>query len=102
MNPHKIGIYVEASNLKIKRDFEFANTVAHIQGMYFVEALISTVGNMFAGKNSKPHEYPDKPYDLGNTGELSEEEIQVQRDLIVARFMAMQTNFELNKKAKGQ
>ena len=36
----------------------------HLEGMYFAEALLSTVGNMFRGKGQKAFEYPKEPYTL--------------------------------------
>lgn len=55
---------------------------------------------MFSGKSSKKYEYPSKPFDLYKK-ELTEDELQKQRELFVAKLMAMQTNFELNHKIKG-
>lgn len=95
MNPRRIKLHVDAYTEKNKRELEISNIVAHIQGMYFLEAINSTIGNMFA-KKGQSIKYPEKPYELGNSShELTEEEIQSQRDLFVARYYAMQTNFQL-------
>lgn len=103
MNPRKINIYLEGYNQKTKRDFELSNVLAHIQGMYFVEALMATVGNMFSDKKSQPFEYPKDPYQFGkNSDELSEHEIEIQRELFVAQYMTMMNNFNLSKELKEQ
>ena len=103
MNPHKIDIYVQGVNQKAKREFEMSNVIAHIQGMYFVDALLCTVGNMFKDKHSETFEYPKKPYDFnGDSSELTEDEIEVQRELFVARYMTMMNNFNLAKGNNGQ
>ena len=36
----------------------------HLEGMYFMDALVATVGNMFRGKGQKAFEYPKEPYTL--------------------------------------
>lgn len=74
------------------------NALMHLQGMYFSDSLRATVGNMFKKKSSKPFEYPKKPYELNIQNEFTEEELQKQRELFVAKLMAMQTNFELSHK----
>ena len=99
MNPRRLTLYINAFTKKTKREFEYQNTLAFIQGRYFVDALMTTVGNMFSGKGHKPFEYPEKPYELGKSSDdinLDEEEIQRQREMFVARFKIMQQNFEIN------
>jgi hypothetical protein len=53
-----VGAYRKADELKRRRH----NEVLWMQGMYVREALLSTVGNMFAAKGSTPIEYPAEPY----------------------------------------
>lgn len=64
--------------------------------MYFAEALRATVGNMFKKKSAKPYDYPKKPYEFNENVELTEDELQRQRELFVARLEVMKTNFELS------
>lgn len=100
MNPHIIELYIEAEKLKLKREYGKINVYAHLMGVYVCDALAATVGNMFLDKGKKPNEYPDKPFELNDNSEeqeLTEEEIQRQRDLFVAKYMTMQTNFNLAK-----
>lgn len=79
-----------------------ANILFHLQGQYFASAITATVGNMFKKKGHKPNEYPKKPFELSGSREPTEEELQKQRELFVAKLIAMQTNFELNHKdSKG-
>ena len=77
--------------------------LSHLQGQYIAEAIMCTVGNALSGKSGKKHKYPDKPYKLNTSiqEEMNEVEMQKQRELFVAKLMAMQTNFELNHKNKG-
>lgn len=88
-------IISKAYSEKIQADFEMQDIMAFIQGRYFVEALLSTVGNMFS--KGKPMKYPEKPYSQNKDIPLTEEEIQRQRELFIANLKAMETNFNLNK-----
>lgn len=77
------------------------NTMMYVQGRYFADALICTVGNMFRGKNTKPLEYPKEPYKLFNeTIELTEEEKQKQRENLLLSLKVMQGNFNRTHKNK--
>ena len=76
--------------------------MAYIQGAYVADALMATVGNMFAGKTSKKHEYPDKPYVL-NTEEQRETEAERQRKLLASQLTLAMHNFNRSKsKEEGQ
>lgn len=98
LNPHILKILIKADSERQKSEIRKANSIAHLQGQYFMEGLLATVGNMLSGKSAKKHKYPEKPYELYKNKELTEEDLQKQRELFVARLMAMQTNFELNHK----
>ena len=68
-------------------------------GNYGISALIVAIDRCFGGKKSKA-EYIKEPI-LSQTlknGGLTEEEIQKQRELFVAKLQVMKTNFELSKK----
>lgn len=70
-------------------------------GNYGISALIVAIDRRFGGKKSKA-EYIKEPIlskTLKNDG-LTEEEIQKQRELFVAKLQVMQTNFELSKKGQ--
>ena len=64
LNPHKIDILIKAFNEKTKTDLKQQNMLMHLQGQYMVDALLSTVGNMFRSKGQKAFEYPKEPYPL--------------------------------------
>lgn len=99
MNPRIILAMVKAYDEKEKIELQKTNALMHLQGMYFAEAINSTVGNMFKKKTSKPHEYPKKPYELNRKEtEFTEEELQRQREMFVMQFEAMKINFNLSKK----
>ena len=49
--------YRESHKLEMKRK----NEELWLNGVYQMEALKSTIGNMFLKKGSKPHQYPKEP-----------------------------------------
>lgn len=97
LTPHTLGLIAEGYNIALKRQIESQNTMAHLQGIYFVEALMSTVGNMFTSKSSKKHEYPDKPYDLDLDGNKEERENEKKLQLFAAQLTSRMNNFNLSK-----
>ena len=74
---------VKAYNEAKKNELRQANMLLHLEGIYFMDALIATVGNMFKGKGHKAFEYPKEPYtlDLEYEEGLKEEE----RDIALKR-----------------
>ena len=64
LNPRKINVMVKAYNEAKKNELRQANMLLHLEGMYFIDALLATVGNMFRGKGSKSFEYPKEPFTL--------------------------------------
>lgn len=64
LNPNKINVMVAAYNEMKKNEIRQANMLYHLEGMYFMDALVATVGNMFRGKGQKAFEYPKEPYTL--------------------------------------
>lgn len=69
-------------------------------GNYVLSAVAVAVEAILAGKKAKG-KYIDTPlFDNAGTEnkELSEEELQKQRELFVAKLMIMKTNFDLNHK----
>lgn len=64
LNPHKIEIMVLAYNEQKKQELRTQNMLFHLQGHYFADALLATVGNMFRGKGQQAFKYPREPYDL--------------------------------------
>ena len=101
MNPYIIKLIVKGEKEKQRKSIEIQNAICHLQGQYFAEALLATVGNMFSGKSAKKHEYPKNPYGLNEDKEFTEEELQKQRELFVAKLQTMKTNFELEKGDKS-
>lgn len=97
MNPHIINLMIKGHNEKQEEELAKSNFVAYLQGRYFAEAILCTVGNMLSGKSAKKHKYPEKPYGLNEKEELTEEKIQKQRELFMTKLMLMKTNYDLNK-----
>jgi len=100
LNPHSLMIIAEGYNIALKRQIEYQNTMAHIQGAYVVEALLATVGNMFSGRNSKKHEYPAKPYNLNVDNEKTEREKESQLELFKMSLTTAMNNFNLRQSNK--
>lgn len=55
-----VGVYRKADELRRQRQ----NEMLWMQGVYFRDALLATVGNMFSGKRAKKHDYPKEPYPI--------------------------------------
>ena len=84
MNPRIIKAISEGYSEKIKSEIIRNNNMAHLQGKYFSDAILSTVGNMFS--KGKPFEYPKEPYRLfADTHVLTEEEKQREVELFFER-----------------
>lgn len=64
LNPRKVNVMVKAYNEAKKDEIRKYNMLYHLEGLYFSEALLATVGNMFMGKGQKAFEYPKEPYTL--------------------------------------
>lgn len=64
LNPRIINVMVEAYNESKKNEIRQANMLYHLEGKYFMDALLATVGNMFRGRGQKAFEYPDEPITL--------------------------------------
>lgn len=98
MNPRIVKLLIKGDNEKQRKNLEFNNLLFYLQGQYFMEAIEATVCNTLTPKSAKKHHYPKKPYELSKDTELTEKEIQKQREKFVAGLIAMKTNFDLNHK----
>lgn len=97
LNMKQIRYILNAYTEKQKEDFKLSDIHAFIQGRYMVDALLCTVGNMLGGKHSN-FSYPEQAYSLANDErELTEDEIQRQREEFIAVLQTMERNFNLNK-----
>ena len=96
LNMKKIRIISKAYSEKVEDDFRVSDVIAFIQGRYMVEALLCTVGNMLGSKAK--FKYPEQAYSMqGKEEELSEDEIQRQREQFIAMMQVMEKNFKLEK-----
>jgi hypothetical protein len=70
--------YRESHKLEMKRK----NEELWLNGVYQMEALKSTIGNMFLKKGSKPHQYPKEPLPITQeeikAKQLAEEEAKIE------------------------
>ena len=97
LNMKQIRYISKAYSEKMEEDFRLSDTMAFIQGRYMVDALLCTVGNMLGGKKAD-FKYPEQAYTLANKErQLTEDEIQAQREQFIAMLKTMETNFNLNK-----
>ena len=103
MNPKRLKPYKEAYRLELKEKDENA----WMQGIYFQQALLATIGNMFRGKNAKAFTYPDKPFssngvETKSTKAISEEERKQQVYNLFLSLKVMQSNFNREHRNEGQ
>ena len=98
MNPRIIKLHIKGYQEKEENEIKKANVISHLLGLYFQESIAATVGNMFSKKGSIPHKYPEKPYELNEHKEMTEEELTKQRELFVAKLEVMKNNFDLTHK----
>lgn len=101
LTPHTLQLIASGYDMAYKRQLERENAMAHLQGMYFSEALMATVGNMLSGKTARKHEYPDKPYDLNLDNSKQEQENERKLKLFAAQLTTRMNNFNLSKE-QGQ
>lgn len=71
LTPRALRVISDSYYKKKEEELEEKNSIAHLQGKYVMDAIASTVGNMF-GKGSNYH-YPKKPYDISSKDGSSEE-----------------------------
>lgn len=80
--------YREAHLLQMKRK----NEELWLQGVYQMEALKSTVGNMFLKKGVKPHQYPKEPMPITETEikakqqEEQEKKIEAMKQMLMSKM----------------
>lgn len=95
LTPRKINRLIEAERIRLNRQLEYDNTVAHLQGAYFAEAILSTVVNSLSSKSAKKFEYPTKPYELSLNKTNIESENDRQIELFKAQLSMSMHNFNL-------
>jgi len=93
-----VKYYRKAHELKTRRD----NEMMWMQGAYILEALNATVGNLFAKKGSKPHEYPRAPYPITEQEieERKEQEERLKQERMKAAFANFAAQFAQRKMSK--
>lgn len=82
-----VGVYRKAHELRRRQQ----NELLWMQGIYFRDALMVTVGNMFAGKGSEKHEYPAEPYPVSaeQAAELELAKHRREEERLKADMLAM-------------
>lgn len=76
---------------------EEQNQMMYYQGIYFRDALLCTVGNMF--NEGEPLKYPKKPYGFfEEQKELTEEEKKKQTELFFKSLEVSKVNDDLRKR----
>lgn len=98
LNPRLMQPYIKAYRIRKKEE----NSMLYVQGRYFLDALLASVGNMFKGKQTKAFEFPKEPYPLfEEVVELTEEEKKRQRENLLLSLKIMMGNFNRTHKNKG-
>jgi hypothetical protein len=94
-----VRAYRKAHDLRRRQQ----NEALWMQGLYVRDALLATVGNMFADKSAKKNEYPTEPYPV--TAEQVEEKEAAERrrmeERMKADFMALAARM-INQKMPGE
>lgn len=90
---------LEPYDIAHKKQLEEQDLLQHLWwGSYGLSALGVAIEHCLAGRKAKS-KYVDKPIlkEIENQNKhMSEEELQRQRELFVAKLEVMKTNFELN------
>ena len=97
--PKVLRAYDEAHKIKIK---ELDSLAWQFCGNYVMSAVMVSVEKCFAGRKARL-KYIDKPVmkELEQENKpMTEENIKLQRELFVAKLMAMKANFDLEHKKK--
>ena len=99
MNPRIIKLLIKGFKEKNELELQIENQIAHLQGKYFVDALLTVVGNAIKAKGSKPYEYPKKPYEFSKEEitELTEEEKRRKTEQLFMQLQIMGANFKNNQ-----
>lgn len=84
--------YRKADEMKRRRE----NEALWTQGLYFRDALLCTVGNMFSSKTATKFEYPKEPYPVTSeqVAEAEERKRKNREDRIKAEFAAFAASVE--------
>ena len=85
-----VEYYRKAHEQKTRRE----NEMMWRQGIYYLEALQATVGNMFLKSGATPHEYPKAPYPI--TEQEAEARKRSEELLKQERMKAAFANFASN------
>ena len=94
---------LEPYDLMYRRKRNEENEMMHLQGVYFADALVATVGNMFRKKGTTPMEYPQEPYRIfPYTEEELEEKKEKELQKAIAYFNNMMAESKRKKKKKQQ
>lgn len=97
LTPKKLEIYAESYKWML-RDRDYENW---LMGQYNMKAFSVVLDQVLAGMNKRKskEKYFERPIlEIAekNNKPLSEKELQLQRELFVAKLEAMKTNFEIN------
>ncbi|MGN1340525.1 MAG: hypothetical protein ACI4WS_09555, partial [Oscillospiraceae bacterium] len=97
------GFYLRAFQKRRKREIEEKNYTAWLEGYYNMKAFGVVLSNAFAGENSSPAEYYDKPIELFPKEKTAEEKAQEQETARIRMKIAMD-NFAaaVNSQFKGK
>lgn len=96
MNPHIINLLTKGHREKIKEQ----DYLAWLFNQYTLSAVSVAVEHNLAGRKARS-KYIENPFlqeiEKKNTP-MTEDEIQKQRELFIAKMKTMQANFEMNRK----
>ena len=88
-DPQMVRAFYKADRLRKMREDE----AAWLNGLYVLNALNATVGNMFWQKGQQPAEYPKEPFMMTRERELKEEKKQKDAEKEALWAMAWMSSF---------
>lgn len=99
LNPRKLDSIFAGYKAKLKED-DYKNW---LNGIYTQSAVFVSIDIALNGRKSKS-KYLKRPLleEMENQQNMSEEEMQKQRELFVAKLLAMQANFNINHGEKSK
>lgn len=96
--PRELECYDTAYKLSENRK----NSLAYMQGQYFMEALKATVCNMFRKNGQAPYEYPPEPFRIFPlTAEEKEEKKQKELQKAIDYFNTLAADSKKFKKKEN-
>lgn len=90
---------LEPYDAAYKETMNRKNFMAHLQGVYFADAIAATIGNMFKKHGTKTIKYPDEPHRIFP---MTEEEIEKKKEEELEKAINYFNNLAAESKRFGK